>query len=58
MKKQQREQEQNKIVEDNHLMRDQIWKGPSHDIVDLERLEKKRKKKEPKEKVKKMKNYY
>jgi hypothetical protein len=34
MRKDQREELWNKIQEDNALMRDQIWKGPSHDIVD------------------------
>lgn len=48
----------NKIQQDNAILRDQVWKGPSHDLVDEELLEKKRKKKQPKEKVKKMKNYY
>ena len=35
----------NKINEDNQLLRNNIWKGPSHDIVDEELLELKRKKK-------------
>ena len=58
MKKEQREEFNKKINEDNQLMKDHIWKGQSHDLVDEELMEKKRKKREPKEKVRKMKKYY
>lgn len=58
MKKEDREMQWNKIMEDNSLMRGQLWKGPSHDVVDEELQERKKKKEEPKEKLKKVRNYY
>lgn len=45
LRRQEREQQWNKINEDNQLLKDNIWKGPSHDIVDEELLEKKKKRK-------------
>lgn len=45
MKKQQRQGEWKKIQQDNNFMKDQIWKGASHDIMDEERVEMKRKRK-------------